>query len=89
MMECPHCRAKQSLWRLRTEFACSRCGGQIRSNAMSLGIIGIALASVATFLLPSSGWSLIAEVLGYLAVSAMVVLLLLPFVRLDKHPEPN
>ena len=31
---------------------------------MSLGIIGLAFASVPTFLLPSSGWSLTAELLA-------------------------
>jgi hypothetical protein len=50
---------------------------------MSLGIVGIALASIVTFLPPTSGWPLISEPLAYLAVSAVIVALLLPFVQLE------
>lgn len=56
---------------------------------MSLGIVGIALASIVTFLLPTSRWSLIPELLAYLAVGAVVVAVLLPFVQLVKDAESS
>lgn len=84
MLECPRCGARQPLLSLRTEFHCHRCGTKIRSNAMSLGIIGLAFASVPTFLLPSSGWSLTGELLAYLAIALVVVVLLVPFVHLTE-----
>ena len=51
---------------------------------MSLGTVGMVIASVPSFLLPSSGWSFFAELSAYLAMGGVVALLLLPFVRLPE-----
>lgn len=84
MHKCPHCGAEQRPWRLRSEFVCESCGGHIRSNAMSLGIIGIILASVLTSFVPTTEWSLSVALLAYFGVSAFVVGALMPFVHLEK-----
>jgi hypothetical protein len=56
---------------------------------MSLGIVGIVLASVATLLVPTTGWAFPTVLLAGLAVSAIVVLMLLAFVHLAKGPGPR
>ena len=82
MLQCPKCHAKQSALTLRSEFHCPNCGATLMSNALSLGIIGMLLLFVPTFLLPTTGWPWAAELAAYLALGALTIPILLPFVRL-------
>lgn len=47
----------------------------------------MALAFIPTFLLPTSGWSFLSELLAYLAVGVLIVAVLTPFVRISLDAE--
>lgn len=75
VLNCPACGAKQSLLRLRPEFQCASCHEKLRSNSLGLGMIGLIVSFLPSFLW-FDGW------LGSVALAAVLVLVLTPFVRI-------
>lgn len=87
LLACPRCGSRQGLLSLRNQYECQTCHARLRTNSMSLGIVGMALAFIPTFLLPTSGWNFLSELLAYLVVGVLIVAVLSPFVRISLDGE--
>lgn len=95
MNTCPHCGARASALRLavmtrKSPYRCPRCGEsallQPEHNTFValLMLAGVFLSGMAIYPLAGFGWG----VAGFLATYLIIVLVMVFFVRLEKHPRP-